>query len=95
MTTLVDIKYLTNLLSASLHKTGVLVVQDNTDNWCRTIPAFLILNQRKGAVLQGTTTVSLRMNVGDFLELESTFHCNGLAISLTQHKHMFLFNQFL
>jgi hypothetical protein len=35
------------------------------------------------------------MNVGDFLELESTFHCNGLAISLTQHKHMFLFNQFL
>lgn len=62
----------THFLSSNAHQLSVLVVQDDEDDGCS------LLDESEGAVLECSTTVSLRMQVGDFFNLRK---CEDVYLS--------------
>mmetsp|Transcript_34045 Transcript_34045/g.53155 ORF Transcript_34045/g.53155 Transcript_34045/m.53155 type:complete len:262 (+) Transcript_34045:243-1028(+) len=84
-----------HFLGSGSHMMGMLVIQNNHNDWCCTEFPFRVLNQRKWAMLECTPTVSLRMQITHFLDLQRPLVSNRLGISFAQDETVLLVLQSL
>jgi hypothetical protein len=67
----------------------MVVIKNEHDDGCGTLSLFAILaalDKCKRPMLQCSAPVSLGMQVAHLLNLESSLHCNGLAVPFLRIK---------